>query len=229
MKFTINSLALIFGLLLFNVANAESPREQLRQMVSIPGKNYELGKYLVTQGQWKAVMGNNPSNFSNCGDACPVEQVSWNDAQEFIQKLNAKTGKQYRLPNEAEWEYAAAAGTNTFYWWGNNSGENRAACFNCGSRWDGRETAPVGSFAANAFGLYDTAGNVLEWVADCRHESYQDAPADGDVWAGGDCSRHIARGGGFDSPVDNLRTQSRPYFAGGTRLNNLGLRVVRED
>lgn len=162
-------------------------------------------------------------------DNRPVINVSWDDAQAYVRWLSEQTGHRYRLPSEAEWEYAAAAGTSTFYWWGNNSGENRAACFNCGSRWDGRETAPVGSFAANAFGLYDTAGNVLEWVADCRHEGYQNAPADGSVWAGGDCTRHVARGGGFDSPVDNVRTQSRPYFASGTRLNNLGLRVVRED
>lgn len=159
----------------------------------------------------------------------PVINVSWDDAAAYVRWLSEQTGHTYRLPSEAEWEYAAAAGTSTFYWWGNNSGDNRANCFNCGSRWDGLETAPVGSFAANAFGLYDTAGNVLEWVADCRHESYQGAPADSSVWAGGDCTRHVARGGGFDSPVDKLRTQSRPYFAAGTRLNNLGLRVVRED
>ena len=159
----------------------------------------------------------------------PVINISWDDAVDYTRWLSEQTGHHYRLPSEAEWEYAAAAGTTTFYSWGNNAGENHAVCFNCGSRWDGRETAPVGSFAANAFGLYDTAGNVLEWVADCRHDSYQNAPGDGAVWAGGDCARHMARGGAYDSPVDNLRTQSRPYFATGTRLNNLGLRVVRQE
>jgi formylglycine-generating enzyme required for sulfatase activity len=159
----------------------------------------------------------------------PVININWEDASAYTRWLSEQTGHHYRLPSEAEWEYAAAAGTNTFYPWGNNGGENHAVCFNCGSRWDARQTAPAGSFAANAFGLYDMAGNVLEWVADCRHDSYQDAPGDGGVWAGGDCGRHMARGGAYDSPVDNLRTQSRPYFATGTRLNNLGLRVVRQD
>ncbi len=159
----------------------------------------------------------------------PAINVSWDDAAAYARWLSEQTGHRYALPSEAEWEYAAAAGTSTFYFWGNSGGENHAVCFNCGSRWDNRQTAPVGSFAANAFGLYDTAGNVLEWVADCRHEGYQGAPADGSVWAGGDCTRHMARGGAYDSPVDNLRIQSRPYFATGVRLNNLGLRVVRRD
>ena len=205
----------------------ETPRH------SVALKAFAIGSYEVSFADYDrfaaATARTLPNDHGWGRDNRPVININWEDAQAYTRWLSEQTGNHYRLPSEAEWEYAAAAGASTFYWWGNNSGENRAVCFNCGSKWDGRQTAPVGSFAANRFGLYDTAGNVLEWVADCRHESYQDAPGDGGVWAGGDCTRHIARGGGFDSPVDNLRTQSRPFFAAGVRLNNLGLRVVRED
>ena len=88
---------------------------------SVSVRQFAMGKYEVTQGQWRAVMGNNPSEFRNCGDNCPVEQVSWEDIQQFLKKLNQKTGKQYRLPSEAEWEYAARAGTTTKYWWGDKA------------------------------------------------------------------------------------------------------------
>jgi len=207
MKFTINSLALIFGLLLFNVANAESPREQLRQMVSIPGKNYELGKYLVTQGQWKAVMGNNPSNFSNCGDACPVEQVSWNDAQEFIQKLNAKTGKQYRLPNEAEWEYACYGGNKTEYCGGNDL--EAVAWFDGNSN---HQTHPVGQKQANGYGLYDMSGNVWEWMQN-RYNAEHD-------------TRALRGGSWYFNPI-NLRAAYRFDFNRAYRNLYFGFRLVR--
>lgn len=214
-----------------SAANSLNFDETPRHQVSV--RAFAIGSYEVSFAEYDrfatAAGRLLPGDHGWGRDSRPVINISWDDAQAYARWLSEQTGHRYRLPSEAEWEYAAAAGTSTFYWWGNNSGDNRANCFNCGSRWDGRETAPVGSFAANTFGLYDTAGNVLEWVADCRHDSYQNAPVDGGVWAGGDCSWHMARGGGFDSPVDNLRTQSRPYFAAGTRLNNLGLRVVRED
>ncbi len=206
---------------------AETPRHEVKL------KAFAIGSYEVSfddYDRFASASGRGlPGDHGWGRDNRPVINISWDDAVAYTRWLSEQTGHRYRLPSEAEWEYAAAAGTSTFYAWGNNGGENHAVCFNCGSRWDARQTAPVGSFAANAFGLYDMAGNVLEWVADCRHDSYQDASGDGGVWAGGDCARHMARGGAYDSPVDNLRTQSRPYFATGTRLNNLGLRVVRQD
>ena len=121
-----------------------------------------LGETEVTQAQWKAIMNNNPSRFK--GDDLPVETVSWNDIQEFIKKLNARTGKRFRLPTEAEWEYAARAGTGTARHWGEAIGRNHANCDGCGSRWDDKQTAPVGSFKPNAFGLHDMLGNVREWT-----------------------------------------------------------------
>ena len=104
------------------------------------------------------------------------------------------TGKDYRLLTEAEWEYAARAGTTTRYVWGAEIGVGNANCNGCGSGWDNRETAPVGSFAPNAFGLYDMAGNVWKWTQDCFHENYREAPSDGSEWSGGDCGRRDLRG-----------------------------------
>jgi formylglycine-generating enzyme required for sulfatase activity len=131
------------------------------QMVVIPGKNYEIGKYEVTQGQWKAVMGNNPSYFSKCGNNCPVEQVSWDDVQVFLQKLNAKTGKQYRLPSEAEWEYACKGGSDNEYC---ESDDLDAVAWYKYNSID--KTHAVGLKKPNGYGLYDMIGNVGEWSSD---------------------------------------------------------------
>ena len=132
---------------------------------------FEIGKYQVTQGEWEAVMGNNPSYFKK-GDRYPVEQVSWYDAQDYIRRLNQHTGRTYRLPTEAEWEYAARAGTTTAYGWGDAPSQNRANCDGCGSRRGGRSTAPVGSFEPNAWELYDMAGNVWEWTSSLYDKDY---------------------------------------------------------
>ena len=128
----------------------------------------------------------------------PVINVSWEDATAYAEWLSGETGEQYRLPSEAEWEYAARAGTTTAYSWGSDIGRNRANCGRCGSRWDGEQTAPAGSFAANAWGLHDMHGNVNEWVADCWHDSYARAPPDGSAWTrGADCGRRVFRGGSW--------------------------------
>ena len=158
----------------------------------------------------------------------PVINVSWNDAQAYTAWLSGLTGKRYRLPSEAEWEYAARAGTDSFFWWGNILGSNNANCFDCGSQWDNKETAPVGSFAVSPFGLRDTAGNVLEWVADCYHDSYEGAPADGSAWIGGICDARVARGGAFNKPATAMRASRRSSFSADTRLSFIGFRVVRE-
>ncbi len=158
----------------------------------------------------------------------PVVGVSWQDAQAYARWVAEQTGRRYRLPTEAEWEYAASAGKGTFFWWGNNVGGDHANCFDCGSRWDRQSPAPVGSFAANPLGLHDTAGNVAEWVQDCHHANYQGAPADGHAWEETDCLERVARGGAFDSPSANLRTQRRTHFDAQTRLNNLGFRLARD-
>ena len=159
--------------------------------------------------------------------ARPVIEVSWEDAQQYVKWISAKTGEQYRLPSEAEWEYAARAGSETKYSWGNSIGNNKANCGGCGSRWDDSKTAPVGSFAANAFGLYDMHGNVWEWTQDCWNGSYKGAPSDGTAWLSGECSRLVLRGGSWNFDPYNLRSAYRTGFTTGSRYNNVGFRLAR--
>ncbi|MDE2259473.1 MAG: SUMF1/EgtB/PvdO family nonheme iron enzyme [Betaproteobacteria bacterium] len=164
---------------------------------------FAIGKTVVTQGQWRTIMGNNPSHFNNCGENCPVEMVNWNDAQAFIQKLNANTGKQYRLPSEAEWEYACHAGEQQEYCGSNNV--DSVAWYNGNS---GQTTHPVASKQANAFGLYDMSGNVWEWIEDSWHDSYNGAPMDGSVWQGDGANRDL-RGGSWNGEQQDERAAVR--------------------
>ena len=158
----------------------------------------------------------------------PVVNLSWEEAVAYTQWLSEQTGARYRLPTEAEWEYAAGGALRTLYWWGNTPGEGRANCFNCGSRWDAQMPAPVGSFEANPLGLHDTAGNVAEWVQDCYHADYNGAPGDGSAWVTVGCTRRVVRGGGFNSPANTLRTTKRAQQLSSVRVDDLGFRVVRE-
>lgn len=192
-------------------------------------KSFALGKTEITQGQWKAVMGSNPSKFAQCGDGCPVEQVSWSDAQEFAKKLSAKTGMQYRLPSEAEWEYAARSGSSSRYSWGDDVGRNNANCAVCGSQWDLIGTAPVGTFQRNAYGLFDMHGNVSEWVDDCWHDYYASPPSDGTAWKT-QCTgspRRVRRGGAYYNTAVALRSTDRGSNADDFRNPGIGLRVAR--
>lgn len=193
---------------------------------------FAVGKYAVTQGEWEAVMGTNPSRFR--GSRNPVERVSWNDAQRFISRLNAKirsgqspTGGNgpYRLLTEAEWEYAARAGTTTKYPWGDSIGSGNANCNGCGSQWDDKTTAPVGSFPPNAFGLYDMHGNVLNWVQDCFVD-YALAPADGSAVSRDSCNR-IVRGASWNSAYASSSDRSTrdPNYPS---FDEIGFRLARE-
>jgi formylglycine-generating enzyme required for sulfatase activity len=137
------------------------------------------------------------------------------------------TGKRYRLLSEAEWEYAARAGAQTAYSWGDDIGKDNANCIGCSSRPDAPQPMPVGSFAANAFGLHDMHGNVWEWVADCYHFGYQDAPADGSPWMAEDCERHVARGGSWGYRPPDLRAAVRLRLPVDYRAGGVGLRVGR--
>ncbi|NEV63308.1 formylglycine-generating enzyme family protein [Thiorhodococcus minor] len=158
----------------------------------------------------------------------PVVGVSWDDARAYTAWLSQQTGRRYRLPTEAEWEYAARAGTQSSFWWGYALEPDRAVCFDCGSQWDNRSTAPVKRFAPNPFGLYDTAGNVMEWAADCYVAGYEGAPADGSARIAGECMTRVARGGAFNKPSSSMRSYMRARFAPQTQLNMLGFRVARD-
>jgi len=161
----------------------------------------------------------------------PVINVSWEDAQAYAKWLSEQTGKRYRLPSEAEWEYAARAGTKSEYWWGDNIGRGQANCDGCGTQWDNKQTAPVGSFKPNSFGLHDTAGNVWEWVEDCWHLNYDGAPTDGRAWGqenGGDCGRRVIRGGSWNYTPWDLRSSTRFWSTAGTRDDLIGFRLAQD-
>jgi formylglycine-generating enzyme required for sulfatase activity len=154
--------------------------------------------------------------------------VSWDDAQDYVKWVSAKTGKTYRLLSEAEWEYVARAGSATAYWWGQDVGSNKANCSGCGSQWDGQRTAPVGSFDPNAFGLHDTAGNVWEWTEDCWHKSYRGAPEDGSAWATNeDCGQRVRRSGAYGLDPSTLRSADRFRLHPANRYDDVGFRVAR--
>ena len=160
----------------------------------------------------------------------PVINVSFDDAQAYVRWLSQETGKQYRLPTEAEWEYVARAGSTTVYWWGDDVDENNAVCDGCGSQWDGKQTAPVGLFKPNPFGVHDTAGNVFEWVQDCWHENYNNAPVDGSAWLkanGGKCDRRVVRGGSWNYDPRYLRSAGRVRSLTVSAGGGLGFRIAR--
>lgn len=158
----------------------------------------------------------------------PVACVSWADARAYVEWLSAETGQEYRLPSEAEWEYAARAGSSSQYSWGNAVGRKRANCANCRTRWDGDKTAPAGSFPANAFGLHDMHGNVWEWVEDCSSDSYAGAPGDASPRVDGSCAARVLRGGSWSNMPKLLRSASRNWLAADSRSFNLGFRVARD-
>ena len=165
---------------------------------------FAVGRFEVTFAEWDACHADGgcsrrPDDQGWGRGDQPVVDVSWRDAGEYVRWLSARTGRWYRLLSESEWEYVARAGSATRYWWGDEVGRNRANCDGCGSRWDARQTAPVGSFSPNAFGLHDVHGNVWEWVQDCWNDSYDGAPDDGSAWESGLCGSRVVRGGSWQS------------------------------
>ena len=204
--------------------------DQPQHQVRVSG--FAMGSYEVTQAQWQAIMGNNPAQFK--GDMnLPIEQVRWEEAQEFCRKLSARTGRGYRLPTEAEWEYAARAGTTTAFAFGDTIStqiENYNGIYlNQQAAKDSFRTKSVGSLrAANGFGLSDMHGNVAEWCEDMWHESYVGAPSNGSAWVtGDDNSKRVVRGGAWGLSASYCRSASRAVIQPGvTSLNNIGLRVV---
>lgn len=215
---------LIIGIAIFNmktiaafVANVAAQMHLMENgpaMVRIPGKDYKIGKYEVTQKEWRDIMGGNPSEFITCGDNCPVEKVSWNDAQRFIKKLNAKTGRHYRLPTEVEWEYACFGGNKSEYcggdsidtvaWYGKTYLQPKTGN-------SSEKSHPVAQKLPNGYGLFDMSGNVKEWTSDYYR---------------GDNTLHVLRGGSWNT---NFVFASASYSSGGAttvRLNTIGFRLA---
>lgn len=187
--------------------------------------DFYMGQYEVTQGQWKAVMGNNPARFPNCGGNCPVENVSWTDVQEFIRRFNARNGKSYRLPTEAEWEYAARSGGKGEKWAGTSSelSLGNYAWYNKNS---GRKTHPVGQKQPNGLGLYDMSGNVWEWCADRYGEKYYSQSPKNNPEGASFGSDRVPRGGSWYYHAPSARTSYRGRRSQTQKGSNLGFRLV---
>ncbi len=210
-----------------------SPHAEERPRHEVKVKPFALSKYEITFAEYDKyakARGLRPPKSANMKrDKYPVIFVRWDDAYNYAQWLSQQTGHTYRLPSEAEWEYAAGTGKRSPHWWGYNIEPNRAHCqFGCESRFDPNRPTQIGSFPANRFGIHDTAGNVTEWVEDCWHPNYQGAPTNGKVWAGGDCVYRVVRGGSYSSPEDSIRHSKRDKFKSNQRYNDVGIRLVRE-
>ena len=195
-------------------------------------RNFAVGRREVTFAEWDKCVDDGgcksrPQDRGWGRGDRPVINVSWLDAKEFVVWLSRKTGQIYRLPSEAEWEYAARAGTDTPFWWGGAAGSRQANCRECNTG-QSEQTLPVGTFHANRFGLYDTAGNAAEWVEDCWNDNYVGAPTDGSAWTSGQCRLRVLRGGSFDSASTYTRSTARFRYDFDVRYYANGFRVVRE-
>jgi len=207
-------------------------RETPKHKVAIKD-GFWMGKYEVTQGQWQSVMGDNPSKFADCGSTCPVEQVSWDDIQVFLKRINAKNdGFEYSLPSEAQWEYAARAGTTTAFAFGDSLNSSQAN-FNGEYPYASTKgtnvgkTVSVGRYQPNAWGLYDMHGNVWEWSQDIYNASYSGLPTDGSAnMSVGDANKRVLRGGSWGSGGFNTRSANRGGLDSTSRDVYFGFRIL---
>ena len=193
---------------------------------------FAMSKYEATFKQYEAFASATgrkiPDNLYLDKDIHPVLFVSWDDAYAYTQWLSTESGQSYRLSSEAEWEYAARAGSDTTFAWGFDVGEKNAHCFDCKTGLNPRESTRIGRFKPNAFGLHDAAGNVFEWVHDCYHPTYDGAPTDGAVWEGGDCAYRVARGGAYTTTSKSVRPAKRTKFKSRAVYDSVGIRVARD-
>ena len=193
---------------------------------------FAMSRYEITIAQYmrfaRATGRKAPDLSSLDAETTPMVFVSWDDATAYARWLSGETGQKYRLPSEAQWEYAARAGTETPFWWGFEIGENRAHCFDCKTGLNPRQPTRIGRFEPNGFGLYDTSGNVMEWTRDCYHKNYNGAPDDDSVWEGGDCSVRVARGGAYGNTSKSLRNAARARRPSNAGNDETGIRLIRE-
>ena len=211
----------------------ESSEGPVRSVSVLP---FSLGKYEVTRGEFRTFVnatGYGATEWRDAGfpqdDSHPVVRVSWEQAQAYVEWLRRETGKPYRLPSESELEYANRAGTTSAWPWGSDGdGGCRHANYGGGCNDGYKNTAPVGSFLANAFGLHDTTGNVWEWTQDCYHDSYNGAPANGSAWTSGDCSKRVLRGGSSGAGPQWVRAAYRGRAWPAYRLSDTGLRLAQD-
>lgn len=205
--------------------------ERPRHAVQVEG--FAVSQHEITYQQYALFansQGRKLPKKAQAQDDMPIHYVSWDDAYAYANWLTQETGKRYRLLSEAEWEYMASGGgasKTAAFWWGFDPKTGVAHCFDCESGLDPRRPTKVGYFSANQLGIFDTAGNVSEWVQDCWHESYEGAPSFGEVWEGGDCTYRVARGGSYADPMQSLRVSKRFKFPSKTGNDLVGIRVKR--
>jgi formylglycine-generating enzyme required for sulfatase activity len=215
----------------FEMGSRDTPFEAPPHQVTI-GAPFAIARRETTFSEWDACVADGgcayrPGDYGWGRGSQPVIDVSWQDARSFIVWLTRKTGRNYRLPREAEWEYAARAGTKSKFWWGKDAGKSNANCDGCGEV-SLRKTMPAGSFRPNGFGLYDTSGNAYEWVADCWNDSYAKAPKDGSAWTSGQCSQRVLRGGSFANKSNAAASSARFRYDFDVRYYANGFRVARD-
>ena len=213
----------------FMMGSNEHPHEKPAHKVRI-SHPFAIGQYEVTYADWDQCVEAGACRYRPEAHGSPREPIgnlSWDDANAYLKWMSEKTGQTYRLPSEAEWEYAARAGTSKRFWWGDETGSAKANCSDCGAGTNGQSSA-AGSYKPNPFGLYDTAGNMAEWVEDCWNESYHGAPADGSAWIKGTCSLRGLRGGSYGSKAAYIRSSARFRYDSDVRYEANGFRVLRE-
>lgn len=204
-----------------NEENSEKPVHQ----VTI--KPFAMGKYPVSVQEWNACAAAKACGFVAAGkDDAPVTNISWSDAKQYVAWLAETTKKPYRLSTEAEWEYAARAGTQTKFWWGDQFQPGMVNCKNCSDIATAEQPIKVGSFKPNPFGLYDMGGGVDQWVEDCWHKNYQGAPVDGSAWVEGDCASHVIRSGSWRNDARYARPSNRDGYDTNVRYPTHGFRVA---
>ncbi|GKQ54741.1 SUMF1/EgtB/PvdO family nonheme iron enzyme [Bradyrhizobium sp. Ce-3] len=209
----------------FSMGSNDDPSERPIRKVTV--KPFAMGKYPVTVREWNACAAAKACGFTASGkDDVPVTNVSWSDAKQYVAWLAEATKKAYRLPSEAEWEYAARGGTQSKYWWGDQMQSGHAGCKDCGGDAAAEQPVKVGSFKPNPFGLYDMGGGVDQWAEDCWHRNYQGGPADGAVWSGGDCASHVIRSGSWKNDARYVRPANRDNYDTNVRYPTHGFRVA---
>ncbi|RXH28166.1 hypothetical protein XH99_14985 [Bradyrhizobium nanningense] len=208
----------------FVMGSNDDPTERPIHQVTL--RPFSIGKYPVTVQEWNTCAAAQACAFSGSGlDDAPMSNVSWTDAQQYVAWLARVTKKPYRLPSEAEWEYAARGGTQTKYWWGDKLQPRMAGCKDCGDM-AAEQPAKVGIYKPNPFGLYDMGGGVDQWVEDCWHKTYQGAPGDGSAWSSPDCTSHVLRSGSWKNDSRYVRPANRDGYDTNVRYPTHGFRIA---
>ena len=209
----------------FEMGSDDDPSEKPVHHVTI--KSFAISKFPVTVREWNACVSAKSCSYTPTGkDDAPVTNLSWTDAQQFVGWLSKVTQKPFRLPTEAEWEYAARGGTRSKYWWGDRLETAMANCKGCNDPYESSRPLNVGSFRPNPFGLYDMGGNIHQWVADCWHRNYQGAPSDGSAWSENNCPSYVIRSGSWKNDPSYVRPASRDHYDASVRYPTHGLRVA---